>query len=234
MATAAPALEHKRLDFRIKDLGGSPDDPGSYRIYAATFNNVDRQGEAIAPGAFRNLDAFVRDGFMAVNHRWDSTLPIGTIDRATQDQYGLLVEGKFHSTPEAQASRTIIKERMSRGKSVQASIGYVVTLDARVTENGRSYRLLKGIELLELSWVNVPANPLAIALDVKATATKEGRTLSAATRRRIAATIADLQALLDEYDPPAAGAGVDVAKALDLRRRRIQLKARLALMGISG
>jgi HK97 family phage prohead protease len=162
----ATGLERKSLTLRPGDLSGPPDGPGSYRIYAAIFNNIDRSGEMIAPAAFTNLPEFVRNGFMALGHDWKS-IPIATIDSAVADHHGLLVSGTWHSHPEAQAARQAMRERLARGKTCAASIGYTVRDDARVVQGGKSYRLLKDISLFELSWVNVPCNPLAMAVDVK-------------------------------------------------------------------
>jgi HK97 family phage prohead protease len=156
------AIEHKTLTLGVKSL----DESGHYRIYAAIFGNRDRANEVIAPNAFKNLDDFVRDGFMATNHQW-SSLPIGTVDSAVQDRVGLLVEERFHSTDEAQSCRKVMKERLDRGKTVSASIGYTVLDDQRMVESGQPYRLLKSINLWELSFVNVPCNPKAVALSVK-------------------------------------------------------------------
>src|SRR4051794_26228525 len=103
---------------------------------------------------------------MSISHKWD-ILPIASIESARQDQRGLLVTAAFHGTPEAQACRQVMMERLQRGKSVKASIGYTVADDARVTEGGKSYRLLKSIDLYEFSWVAMPANPNADFMDVK-------------------------------------------------------------------
>jgi HK97 family phage prohead protease len=155
-------LERKTLDVRIKSIDA---DTGEYVLYAASWT-LDRTNEMIERGAFSNLAEFVQDGFLALGHD-AKALPIGTISEATQDSVGLLVKGVFHSTPEAQAARTVMKERMGRGKAVKASIGFVTTKDAMVTERGKSYRLLKEITLYEISYVNIPANPAAVAVSVK-------------------------------------------------------------------
>jgi HK97 family phage prohead protease len=204
-------LERKAVDCRVKCMGDGCDGAGDFSVYAAEWS-IDRANERIDRAAFKNLPDFVRDGFFGLSHRYD-LLPIGTIDSAHPDSYGLLVSGKFHSTPEAQAARTVMRERLDRGKGVKLSIGYQVTSDAHLTENGKSYRLLKGINLLECSLVAVPANVGAYAVSVKGiTSIKEGRTLSNATRRRLRAALdgitslmVDLQALLDENEPTGKG-----------------------------
>jgi hypothetical protein len=73
------------------------------------------------------------------------------------------VKADFHTTQDAQAARTVVKERLARGKSVKLSIGYEVLLDEYVPEG----RLLKDIKLYEWSIVTVPANPQAAVTGAK-------------------------------------------------------------------
>lgn len=160
--SARPAdLEHKVLelvDFKMSDEGS-----GTITGLASTFGNFDRAKEAVVKGAFsRRLAAFVRDGFFALNHDWDGQA-IGYVLSAEETEKGLEVELAFHSTPRAQEARTCARERKEAGKSVSFSIGYRV-LDYEDTAKGR---LLKEIELFEVSLVGVPANPKALAARVK-------------------------------------------------------------------
>lgn len=210
-------IEHKSFDVEWKGLG---DESGSVELYAAAFGNIDRAGERIEPGAFKNLDGFKAGGWLAVNHDW-SGLGVATIEDADQDAKGLKIKAHFHSDSESQKVRTIIRERIDRGKSVKASIGYKVLEDEDVKLDGKSVRSLKSIELYEASIVNVPCNPEAGVIGVKSLMTidelsalvaeyKAGRVLSAANRATLArlhaqhaAALADLQSLLDATDPDA-------------------------------
>jgi HK97 family phage prohead protease len=155
-------LQHKEcLDGEFKILDDSPH--GSFTGYASVFGNTDRQNEVVVKGAFAStLPAFLKDGFGALNHEW-STLPIATISEAREDERGLWVKGQFHSTPDAQAARTIVRERLERGKSVGMSIGYRVNDD----EFKEAVRYLKDVDLFEVSLVSVPANPEAQLAAVK-------------------------------------------------------------------
>jgi HK97 family phage prohead protease len=162
-ANPPPAtLQHKTVDCQYKAL----DDKGSFEVYAAVFGNVDRQGDVIERGAFVELEKFVADGWGAVNHV-NHLLPVAYIDSAEQDDHGLRVRGKFHSTPEAQSCRTVVKERMDAGKSVKCSIGYLIIEDAVETRDKRSIRLLKKLLVFEFSFVNLPANPEAEVIEAK-------------------------------------------------------------------
>lgn len=154
--------ETKSFDLAVKEVG----DDGTFAMYAAIFGNVDRGGDVIEPGAFTNLDEFVKSGTILLNHRQDKA-PIGLPLSAEQDTTGLKVTGRFHATPEAQAVRTIARERLEAGKEVQASIGYVAD-DYRLEQRGRqTVRVLEGVRVYEASIVNVAMNPKAGVVSAK-------------------------------------------------------------------
>lgn len=155
-------MEHKQAqDAQIKLFNTGKH--GGLSGYASTFMNFDKVNERPVKGAFSGtLSRFKSDGFIAVGHDWNA-LPVATVTDAYEDDHGLFLEAEFHSTPLAQEARTIAQERLDRGKSVSLSIGYEVKSDEFVEEG----RLLKEIDLFEVSLVNVPANPLATVTGVK-------------------------------------------------------------------
>jgi uncharacterized protein len=164
IAPAAPARppETKSLPVELKAVG----DDGSFVMYGAAFGNVDEGGDVIEPGAFSNLDLFVKDGWIAHNHK-GLALPVGYPTSAIQDARGLRVEGSFHSHPEAQALRQVVKERFAAGKTVKASIGYRTVKAAAGVRDGRPVRLLQDVQLYEVSFVNLPMNPQADVVSAK-------------------------------------------------------------------
>lgn len=159
-------LQRKQLVFSDVSLKMGPKGAGRLMGYASTWGNVDRQGDVVLPGAFKDsIDFFVKTGFIAQGHD-HAGLPLATIDVAREDDMGLWVEADFHSTPEAQTARTVTAERIDRGKSVALSIGYTVPQDgSEFREDG--VRLLKSIDVYEASLANIPANPLALVAGVK-------------------------------------------------------------------
>ena len=215
-------MERKVTD--IADLKLRDEGAGSFSGYASTFSNWDSVKERPVRGAFApHLSDFLKDGFVAIGHSW-SALPIATPTVAREDDIGLYVEAEFHTTPEAQAARTVMKERAARGKSLKLSIGYEVLEDEYVEEG----RLLKSVKLYEYSLVNVPANQAAIITGIKSGAvsafglnehieevvsaldvlagrvrerhdfrTKEGRVLSSANRTRIEDLLPSLMSVHD-------------------------------------
>lgn len=228
------SIERKSLDVEIK----SADETGSIELYAAVFGNVDRDGDVIEPGAFANVAEFVRDGMGLFGHDARG-LPVATVDSVTQDGTGLLVKAAFHSTPEAQAVRTVVTERLRRGKSVKASIGYR-TLDAYFKQIGeKMVRCITKLEIFEFSIVNVPANPAAEVLAAKGAMptvsdimadvaeVKAGRKISSArmerlksVRDRLAETMAAIDDVLAEQPEPEGPDG-DEGKAAGARRKAL-------------
>lgn len=146
----------------------SVDDDGSFVMYALVFGNVDRQGDLILPGSVSNVDELIQDGWIALNHD-QLGLPIASIDDAEQDMRGLKIEGTFHSTPKAQECRTVVKERLARGKTVKTSIGYLVPIDGERYEkrDGKTVRIISELSVYEASFVNLPANPAAEVVSAK-------------------------------------------------------------------
>jgi HK97 family phage prohead protease len=221
-------MEHKmQAADGLKFVESAESPNGEFIAYASTWSNWDLVGERPVKGAFApHLEAFKTDGFIALGHSWDA-LPIAYPLEAYEDEHGLYLRAAFHSTPEAQKARTVLMERLAQGKSAKTSIGYSVIKDEQTDEG----RLLKEIKLMEVSIVNVPANPLANILASKAAVSalplelhsetvvsaveelkgrfvanhaarlKEGRVLSDKNRKRIMALIEELQALMSESEP---------------------------------
>jgi hypothetical protein len=231
---AAAPVEHKTVPFaEFKVDAGS----GEFSGYASIFGNVDQGGDIVVEGAFQKaLPDFLRDGFISWSHDWGN--PIAMPQTAYEDDRGLFLAGRFHSTPTAQEARTITVERAKAGKRTGLSIGYGIE-DFSFDKRGN--RLLKVINpLLEVGFVMVPMNRESnlaavkgndkelsglgsdIGLSMDATVArilgdggsvvaefrkradlrlKEGRTLSAANRRRITEIVDALRGILDETDP---------------------------------
>lgn len=157
-------LATKNCDWDFKSFD---DSTGEFSAYFAYFGNVDRAQEILEPGSIANVSQFARDGWIGTNHKMDA-LPVAMPLSAVQDSRGFLVHGKFHSHPEAQACRTVVKERLAAGLTVKGSIGYKVTDSYRDTLGSEPIRRLKSIDLFEASFVNLPANPKADVMSVKA------------------------------------------------------------------
>ena len=195
-------LPHKAFDVTFTSL----DETGSFVMTAAVFGNVDKGGDVISPGAFDNLAEFAKEGWVALSHD-QKALPIAIVDTANQDASGLQISGRFHSTEFAQECRTVFRERMQAGKTVKASIGYVTNDESYERVGGKQVRRLKALSLYEVSFVNLPMNPLAYVRSVKSlsedTPMPETKTdPPVETKRSVAISAANMK-MLDAYGAQA-------------------------------
>lgn len=157
-------LNIERKSFELGQ--GSLSDEGVLEGYASVKHEVDAYGDVILDGAYGDLEAFVRDGFVALGH--DHTgLPIGFVESAREDAKGLAVRMRFHGTELGQSAMLVAKERMRAGRSVGLSIGYLPRKWRFEERNGRRIRLLEMIELKEFSLVTLPAARNALATEVR-------------------------------------------------------------------
>lgn len=130
---------------------------GGIEGYAATFNNVDNVGDVILRGAFlKSLQS--RKPKFCYQHETDEL--IGVINSAVEDEMGLFIKASFAKTQCAQDARELV----SIGAIGEMSIGYTVK-DAEYRADG--VRVLKEIELFEVSLVTFPANDMAKITQVK-------------------------------------------------------------------
>lgn len=155
----------------------SRDVTGTVTALAAVTGVRDLVGDVIEPGAFAGVDP--RRVRMHARHRWadevgdvtgavellpgDPRLPARTADGRPWPARagGLWIKGRFRlDTPAGAATYREAKALAGRGRW---SIGYVAGGPRR--EGGTRY--LPRVNLIEVSLVDVPANPLAATLEVK-------------------------------------------------------------------
>lgn len=142
-------MEYKQLQFKANDAG--------LEGYAATFGNVDNVGDVIVQGAFLKSLSMRKPKFM-LQHDTDDL--IGVITSAAEDSTGLYIKADFANIQCAQDARELVK----MGAITEMSIGYSVK-DYEYRADG--VRVLKEIELYEVSLVTFPANDKAKITRVK-------------------------------------------------------------------
>lgn len=93
-----------------------------------------------------------------------SSQPIGIYESIKEDEIGLWVEGRLLlDIPKAREAHILLKNKAIRG----LSIGFIPTAwEWETRENGVA-RILKEIDLWEISLVTFPANSKALVDDVK-------------------------------------------------------------------
>lgn len=160
----APNVEarhkHKRA-VEVKSFGLSDvqvDEAGQFEGYASVFNNVDRHGDIVMPGAFRKTIS--ENPSVPILWQHDQTKPIGVTRAIREDQNGLLVKGELNlDTQMGREAYSLLKQGALKG----LSIGYQVIKDDLA---GR-VRQLKEVRLMEYSLVTFPANELAQVTSIK-------------------------------------------------------------------
>ena len=146
-------LEKRLFEFRADSV----DESGGFKGYAHRKNEIDAYGDlAEGDNVYRNIPEFIQRGFVPVGHDW-AGLPVAYIKSAREDSQGLYVEVAFHSDAESQRARTVVTERMDAGKFVGLSIGFWATDVSYEKRDEKELRIVKGLELAEVSIVTVPA-----------------------------------------------------------------------------
>jgi HK97 family phage prohead protease len=148
-------LAYRAVPFEVKQLvdvsGGGWEIAG----YASTFGGEpDAYGDIIAPGAFAASIATRPTKFL-----YEHREPIGKQLELREDAHGLFGRWSIVDTTAGTDAYKLAKA----GVLDSLSIGYVA-VDAELTESGR---LLKQIDLFEISAVAIPANQNAVITDVK-------------------------------------------------------------------
>lgn len=157
-------LEYPSKDFplEVKDLS----EDGTFEGYGSVFGVVDAYGEKVMPGAFvESLRRHKREG-SAVVMLWshDTHSPIGVWEDLAEDAKGLWGKGRLLKGEVQKATETYA---LMKAKAITGlSIGYR-EIEAEPDKDNPNIRLLKKLDLLEISPVAFPANRRARVTTVK-------------------------------------------------------------------
>jgi uncharacterized protein len=149
-------MEIKSLALQLK-----ADDTGEVEGYGSVFGGLDSYGDTIEPGAFAASIA-KRKPKMLWQHRMDK--PIGVWDDVSEDGKGLRLKGRIADTELGREARQLIKMGAMDG----LPIGYRTIRDEMRGNN----RVLKEVDLWEVSFVTIPADAAATVTGVKSIATE--------------------------------------------------------------
>jgi HK97 family phage prohead protease len=138
--------------------------------YSSVFGVLDRQGDLVVSGAFRNTLAEKKpsDVGVYVNHRTDR-LPIGVPLEIREDQYGLFTKSKIFRTTAGDDLLATATELQAAGASLAMSIGYKARQHEWRRTADATFRALLDVDLQEYSYVpaHLAANPVALVSAVK-------------------------------------------------------------------
>jgi HK97 family phage prohead protease len=135
---------------------------GQFEGHGSIFGNVDLGGDIVVPGAFKRSLAQHRKDGSAPQMFWmhDPSRVAGKWDEVREDTKGLYVKGTLAPTPLGDEMRALLKMNAVRG----LSIGYR-TRESDWDDEGN--RLLKEVDLWEISLVSLAMNPLAQVTSAK-------------------------------------------------------------------
>jgi HK97 family phage prohead protease len=159
-----------------------PEDGGKISGYASVFSITDSQGDVIEKGAFKeSLKTFItQDHLPKMLWQHQAETPIGKWTCIREDDYGLYVEGQLLlSLPKGREAYDMIKNKMVDG----LSIGCRVVESIKGEKAGE--RLIKRVELVEISLVTFAANQCAKILSVKSLRTYQQELLAAMRRAKM-------------------------------------------------
>lgn len=136
-------------------------DDGSFKGHASVFGNIDSYGDIVDKGAFTKTLGEGREFPLLYNHNTDALL--GGIE-ARQDRIGLNTTGMFElDVTRAKEIYLFAKKGIIKG----LSIGYSVKKKVDEKIDGKFVRVIKELQLFEVSLVLFPANKLANVEAVK-------------------------------------------------------------------
>lgn len=184
-------LETKFARFDGADLAVSEAETGvEIEGYASFFGAVDQGGDVVAEGAYggslKALDAEGRRVKMLWQH--DPAAPIGVWDEVREDARGLWVKGRILTGVAKGAEAAAL---IAAGAIDGLSIGYRTV---KAAKNDKGQRLLKELELWEVSLVTFPMLPSA-RVGAKSEEVPEADA-DAATLRAVAQALSDARAEL--------------------------------------
>lgn len=173
-------MKTEHLDIETRLAG--PDDSGSVEGYAAVFNAACAYGDVIQPGAFAKTlaehKAAGTSPLMFWQHNPDE--PIGVWTDLTEDARGLRVKGRIITdTSRGRDVHALIRAGAVRG----LSIGFRTRKAEQRPSGGR---VLKDVQLVEISPVSLPAQRRAQVTGIKSEPVAAGL---AADIRRCAARL---------------------------------------------
>jgi len=230
-------LTYKSIPFEVKELIPVADGGWEIAGYASTFGGEpDSYGDVIAAGAFAKSIASRATKFL-----YEHSEPIGKQLEIREDAHGLY--GRW-SIVDTQAGTDAYKLAKA-GVLDSLSIGYRTVADEFRSDG---VRVLREVDLFEVSAVAIPANRNAVITDVKSfdrhssdvqvavrewlervksgadTRAKDGRDISEARRNHMAAVSGSLRDAAAEVDallaPPPPPEVINVGA--ELRRRRME------------
>ena len=138
---------------------------GRFEGYGSVFGNKDLGNDVIEKGAFMQSLKRKKPHQIKLLYQHKTDMPIGVFEEIKEDGHGLMVKGKL--ALQTQAGKEAY-ELMKMGALDGLSIGFKVNPDMVKYDKRTRKRIIKEVELMEISLVTFPMNPKATVRSVKA------------------------------------------------------------------
>ena len=189
--------EYLEIRTDIKALEADDDSAqGAFEGYASVFNNTDLGNDVIKTGAFTK-SIRKRTGSIKLLWQHQSDKPIGVFDSIKEDEKGLFVKGRLVKFGQGLEAYELLKMGALDGMS----IGFRINPNKVAYDKRTRKRIIEEVDLMEISLVTFPMNPLAKVQSVKA---------EDVTIREWERTFRDDMGLSRSDAKIAAGAAIDV------------------------
>lgn len=139
-------------------------DYGTFEGYGSIFGNKDLGNDVIEMGAFTKSLKRRKPKSVKLLYQHKSDMPIGVFDEIKEDELGLKVKGRLALKTQAGAEAY---ELLKMGALDGLSIGFRVNPEEVTYDKRNNKRIIKEVDLMEVSLVTFPMNPQATVRSVK-------------------------------------------------------------------
>ena len=137
---------------------------GTFEGYGSVFGNKDLGNDVIEAGAFTKSLKRRKPQNVKLLYQHKSDMPIGVFDEIREDDHGLVVKGRLALKTQAGAEAY---ELLKMGALDGLSIGFRVNPKEVSYDKRGNKRIIKEVDLMEVSLVTFPMNPQATVRSVK-------------------------------------------------------------------
>jgi len=146
------------------EIKANENQDGTFEGYGSVFNNTDLGNDVIKSGAFTKSLAERGKKGVKLLYQHKSDMPIGVFDEIVEDSHGLYVKGRLAlKTQAGQEAYELLKMGALDG----LSIGFRVNPKEVSYDKRKNQRIIKEVDLMEISLVTFPMNPKATVRQIK-------------------------------------------------------------------
>ena len=165
---SAKKVEKESIEIKssIKAYDNEDEDKnyGTFEGYGSVFGNKDLGNDVIEAGAFAKSLKKRKPQNVKLLYQHKSDMPIGVFDEIKEDEHGLVVKGRLALKTQAGAEAY---ELLKMGALDGLSIGFRVNPKEVSYDKRGNKRIIKEVDLMEVSLVTFPMNPQATVRSVK-------------------------------------------------------------------